>query len=193
MRRSCHVHCGVWPALPQAVAIIRSGDGDGWLELSDGLSIARNELRSAPTKNLFQMAVVPTYASADQTVAASFATLNRNSGPRFGVALRYQDPLNYYLVSRRGGGTSVVQISKIVNGSETVLKSLALSNPVSNTFFRMGGGANGSTLTLKLDGVLKLSVVDSTYSAGNIGIGLGSLSSTSGQTIRANDFAASGN
>ena len=72
-----------------------------------------------------------------------------------------------------------------MNGSETVLKSLALSNPVSNTFFRLEGEANGATLTLKLDGVMKLSVVDSTFSAGNVGIGLGSLSSTSGQTIRA--------
>ena len=76
--------------------------GNGWLELSGGLSIAGNELRNAPTKKLFQMAVVPTFTSADQTVAASFATLNSNSGPRFGVVLRYQDPQNYYLVSRRG-------------------------------------------------------------------------------------------
>ena len=135
--------------------------------------------------------IVPSLSSADQTVAASFATLNSNSSPRFGVVLRYQDPQNYYLVSRLGGGTSVLQISKVVNGIVTVLKSMALPNPVSNTFFRLEGQANGTTLTLRLDGVQKLSVEDSTFSAGNIGIGLGSMSTTTAQTVRANDFAAS--
>ena len=95
--------------------------------------------------------------------------INSNSGPRFGVVLRYQDPLNYYLVSRLGGGTSALQISKVVNGIETVLKSMALPNPVSNTFFRLEGEANGTTLTLKLDGVQKLSVVDATFSSGTSG------------------------
>ena len=150
------------------------------------------ELRSAPTKHLFQMAIVPTFSSAAQTVAASFATLNTNSLPRFGVVLRYQDPQNYYLVSRLGGGSSVVQISKVVNGTETVLATKSLPNPALNTFFRLEGRANGATLTLTLDGVQKLSVVDSAFSAGNVGIGLGSMSNTTGQTIRANDFAASG-
>ena len=162
--------------------------------MSDGLSISGRVLTSAPTRNLFQMAILPAFSSADQTVAAKFATLNSNSNPRFGVVLRYQDPLNYYLISRLGGGTSVLQISKVVNGTETVLKSVALSNPVSNTFFRLEGQASGTTpttLTLKLDGVLKLSVVDSTFSAGNVGIGLGSMSLTSAQTVRAKDFAAS--
>ena len=158
-----------------------------------GLSISGNELRSAPTKKLFQMAIVPAFNSAAQTVAASFATINgNNSEPRFGVVLRYQDPQNYYLVSRRSGGTSVVQISKVVNGIETVLATKSLPNPAANTFFRLEGQANGTTLTLKLDGVQMLSVVDSTFSAGNIGIGLGSMSSAVGQTHRADDFAASG-
>ena len=39
--------------------------GNDWLEVSDGLSISGNELRSAPTKNLFQMAIVPAFSSAD--------------------------------------------------------------------------------------------------------------------------------
>ena len=167
--------------------------GNGWLEVNDGLSISGGELRNAPTRNLFQMAVVPAFSSTDQTVAASFATINgNNSQPRFGVVLRYQDPQNYYLVSRRGGGTSVVQISRVVNGSETVMAAKSLPNPVSGTFFRLEGQANGTTLTLKLDGVPMLSVVDSTFSAGIVGIGLGSLSNTTGQTHRADNFAASG-
>ena len=143
--------------------------GNDWLEVNEGLSISATELRSAPTKNLFQMAIVPTVSSAAQTVAASFARWTATAWPRFGVVLRYQDPQNYYLVSRRSGGTSVVQISKVVNGRETVLATTSVPNPVSNTFFRLEGQANGATLTLKLDGVQKLSVVDSTFSVGERG------------------------
>jgi hypothetical protein len=46
--------------------------------------------------------------------------------------------------------------------------------------------------SLKLAGLLKLTVVDSTFSTGNVGIGLGSLSLTSSQTHCADDYAASG-
>jgi glucose/arabinose dehydrogenase len=167
--------------------------GNGWLEVQSGLSISTQELRNAPTKNLFQMAVLPTFSSAAQTVAASFASINgNNSEPRFGVVLRYQDPQNYYLAYRRTGGTSALRISKFVNGVETVLKSLSLSNPVSGTLFRLEGQANGTTLTLKLDGVLKLTVVDPTFTAGNVGLGLGSMSASVAGTHRADDFAASG-
>jgi hypothetical protein len=139
------------------------------------------------------MAIVPAFNSAAQIVAARFAAINgSNSEPRFGVVLRFQNAQNYYLVSRRCGGTSAVQISKFVNGSETVLATKSLPNPTSNTFFRLEGEANGTTLTLKLDGVQMLSVVDSTFSSGNVGIGLGSLNASIGQTHRADDFAASG-
>jgi glucose/arabinose dehydrogenase len=166
--------------------------GNGWLELNEGLSISGGELRSAPTKNLFQMAILPVFSSASQTASARFATLNGNTLPRFGVVLRFQDSQNYYLVSRRSGGTSVVQISKFANGSETVLASKALPNPVSNTFFRLEGQANGTTITLRVNGVQMLSVVDSTFSIGNVGIGLGSMGSAGVQVHRADDFAASG-
>ena len=165
--------------------------GNGWLEVSEGLSISRMELSSAPIKNRFQMAIVPTFSSAGQTVAASFARLDGNSLPRFGVVLRYQDAQNYYLVSRRSGGTSVVQISKVVNGRETVLATKSLPNPVLNTLFRLEGQANGATLTLKLDGVQMLSVLDSTFSAGNAGVGLGSMSPSLAQSHRADNFTAS--
>ena len=166
--------------------------GSDWLEVNGGLSISGLELRSAPTKNLFQKAIVPTVSSATQTVAASFARVDGNSLARFGVLVRYQDPQNYYLVSRRTGGTSVVQISKVVNGSEIVLASTSVPNPGLNTFFRLEGRANGATLTLTLDGVQKLSVVDSTFSSGNVGIGLGSMSASIGQAHRADSFAATG-
>jgi hypothetical protein len=166
--------------------------GSDWLEVNDGLSISGHELRSAPTKNLLQKDIVPTVSSAAQTVAASFARVDGNSLARFGLLLRYQDPQNYYLVSRRTGGTSVVQISKVVGGRETVLASTSVPNPAMNTFSRLEGKANGATLTLKLDDVQKLSVVDSIFSAGSVGIGMGSMSASIGQAHRADNFAATG-
>jgi hypothetical protein len=103
--------------------------GNGWLEVSGDLAISGNELRNAPIKNLFQIAIVPTFSSAQQTVAASFARSSGDNLPRLGVVLRYQDPRNYYLVSRRSGGTSRVEISKFVNGSESVLGTTQAPNP----------------------------------------------------------------
>ena len=63
---------------------------------------------------------------------------------------------------------------------------------MASTFFRLEGVADATTLTLNLDGVQMLSVSDSTFSVGNVGIGLGSTSTTIGQAHRADDFAASG-
>ena len=166
--------------------------GSGWLEVSGDFSISAMELRCAPTKNLFQIAVVPAFSSSAQIVAASFARVDSNSAPRFGVLLRYQDAQNYYLFSRRTGGSSVVQISRVVGGAEIVLGTKSLPNPVTNTFFRLEGEANGTALTLKIDGVSMVSVTDSTFTAGNIGIGMGSLSTSIGQAHRADNFSATG-
>jgi glucose/arabinose dehydrogenase len=167
--------------------------GSAWLEATGDLSISAGELRNAGTRKLFQMAVVPAFVSAGQTVAARFATINgANSEPRFGIVLRYQDPQNYYLVYRQCGGTSALRIARVANGVETVLASQTLPNPVTGTFFRLEAQAQGTTLTLKLDGVTKLSVVDPAFAVGSIGLGLGSMSATIGQTHRADDFTASG-
>ncbi len=167
--------------------------GAGWLEVNGDFSITSQELRNAPVKKSLQLAVVPTFNKPTQTADARFATINgSNSGPRFGLVLRYQDPLNYYLVSRLCGATSVLQISKVVNGTETVLKSKALPNPAPAAFFRLQGQATGSTLTLSLDGVAQLSFNDPTFATGSVGIAMGVTSTTIGQTHRADEFTANG-
>ena len=135
---------------------------------------------------------MPTVSSAAQTVAASFARVDGNSLARFGVLLRYQDPQNYYLVSRRTGGTSVAQISKVVGGSEIVLASTSVPNPGLNTFFRLERWGEWGDAHAQGRRGSKLSVVDSTFSSGNVGIGLGSMSTSIGQAHRADNFAATG-
>jgi hypothetical protein len=116
------------------------------------------------------IAVFPGLSDFTQTVSADFASVDNNLGPRFGVILRYQDPQNYYRIYRAIGGSSVLRISKVVAGTETVLATVSIANPTKNVFFRLEGRASGQTLTLALDGVDRATVTDATFSAGTVGI-----------------------
>ena len=90
------------------------------------------------------MAVVSTLSGATQAAAADFTSVDNNLGPRFGVVLRYQDPLNYYLVYRQVGGSSRLLISRFVNGVEKILASPSIANPTRNVSFRLTGrGSDG--------------------------------------------------
>jgi len=48
------------------------------------------------------------------------------------------------------GGASVLRISKVVNGVETVLAQAALPNPTQGVPFRLRASAAGTALTLQL-------------------------------------------
>lgn len=146
--------------------------GNGWVEVKGDLVINANELKNGLVGD--NVAVLPGITGSTLTAAASFASVDNNGAPRFGVVLGYKDPLNYYILYRQTGGTSRLYICKVVNGVEKVLKYLALPNPAKNTFFRLEGRVSGTTLKLFLDGVEKLSVSDTTYTAGPVGILLGS-------------------
>ena len=98
---------------------------------------------------------------ATQMVWASFASTDNNSAPRFGVVVRYQDPQNYYSCYRQVGGSSVVRIAKMQMRG-TVLKSVGIGNPALNP--SPVSQASGTTLTLRIDGVVKLSAIDGTFS-----------------------------
>ena len=116
------------------------------------------------------LAVQPAVFGAAQAVSADFVSAGNGAAPNFGVVLRYQNSANYYRIYRNTGGTSVLRISKIVNGTETILKSISVANPTANVFFRLEGRASGSTLTVALDGVDKGSVTDSTFVSGASGL-----------------------
>lgn len=164
------------------------GLGNGWVSVAGTLSIAGNEVQSKAGGG-YQNAVQPSFVKGAQTVTARFNSPLNNPGPRFGVVLRYQNPGNYYLAYRASGGTSALRISRIVNGSETILKSVGFPNPAVNTWFTITGQAAGSTLTLKADGVLKLTVTDTTFSTGSVGMMLGSVPAAA-TSYRADDFLA---
>ncbi len=93
---------------------------------------------------------------------------------------------------RMAGGTSVLRISKVVNGLETVLKSAPIANPAKDAMFRLTCSAEGSTLTLEL-GSSSLTVSDSSFSNGRVGLVMGSawLLGGKGPSHRADAFTAS--
>jgi hypothetical protein len=162
--------------------------GNGWVEVAGDLSIQAQELRSAPAEG-DHIAIQPGLIGSNETVAADFASTDNNLGPRFAVILRYVDSANYYRIYRRTGGSSLLVIAKVVNGVETVVKSVSIANPTKNVFFRLEGRANGQTLTLALDGVDKTSVTDATFTTGAVGIVLRSGGGTAAH--RADNFFAS--
>jgi hypothetical protein len=139
-----------------------------------------------PSTSTFSLAVQPALMGATQTVAASFASTNNNTGPRFGVVVRYQNPQNYYICYRQMGGSSILRIAKVQNGAETVLTSVGIGNPALNAFSTLACQASGTTLTLQLDGVTKLSTSNATFSTGSVGYAI----STKGGSHRADNFRA---
>ena len=126
---------------------------------------------------------------ATQIVSADFASSGNASAPSFGVVLRYQNTGNYYRVYRATGGSSLLRISKVVNGAETVLKSISLANPAPNVFFRLEGRVSGTALTVALDGVDKGSILDSTFVSGAVGVVIHSGGGTT-PVHRADNFRA---
>jgi hypothetical protein len=113
---------------------------------------------------------LPTLTGANQSASGDFISTDNNASPRLGVLLRYQDPRNHYRLYRISGGTSQLRISKIINGAETILKWVQVPMATLNTPFHLVGSVVGSTLTLTLTGVAPISVNDTTYTTGSIGV-----------------------
>jgi hypothetical protein len=158
---------------------------NGWSVMAGSLMVQSQEARNQ-SSSPFSLAVQPGLTGATQAVEARFASTNNNSGPRFSVVVRYQNLQNYYLCYRQAGGASVVRIAKVQNGVETVLKSAGIGNPVPNVFSTLSCEASGSTLTLRIDGVTKLSTSDGTFNTGSAGYAI----STKAASHRADSFSA---
>jgi hypothetical protein len=58
----------------------------------------------------------------------------------------------------------------VVAGVEPVLETVSVANPRLDTWFRLAARAEGTTLTLVLDGVEKVSVSDATFTTGRVGV-----------------------
>jgi hypothetical protein len=153
------------------------------------MSVNGTQLINDPIKTT-HMATVSAYAGADQVVATDFTSTYNGTAPRFGILLRFIDPLNYYVAYRWVGGASVLRISKVVNGVETLLsQNVPVPNPAVNVPFRLRAsvattaGGSGAVLTLQLcpsltscaDGTgttATVTVPNSPFSGGGVGLQL---------------------
>ena len=142
--------------------------GNGWYEVSGDFMILNNQLSN--NLNGTHIAFEDNFISSDMSAAAEFTTIDKNHGPSFGIILRYRDSKNYYLFYRSTGSSSILRISKIINGVETVLAKTAVKNPAINVPFRIEGRAVGNKLTLYFNGKEMSEIADSTFSSGKSGI-----------------------
>lgn len=156
--------------------------GNGWIETANAsLSISNGQLANASSGT--SIAYPACIFGLNQTVEADFTSVDNNPNPRFGIILRMQSPQNgspqsYYWLYRIAGGTSALRISKVVNGTETILKNVSISQPALNSPFHLKGQVAGSTLTV-LIGATQTSITDTTFASGYAGISLGSSSTKS--------------
>ena len=154
---------------------------NGWSIMTGSLLIQTGEGRNQPDTT-FSLGMQLGLSGPAQLAEGTFASTNNNSAPRFGVVVRYQNPQNYYLCYRQVGGSSILRIAKVHNGVETVLKSLGIGNPAVNAFFKLSCQASGTTLTLGVDGVTKLSTTNATFTTGSTGYTISTLKGTSHRT-----------
>jgi hypothetical protein len=164
--------------------------GPQWTPMTGALFIQAQQLRSSPAPVL-HTALVSQLAGATERASASFSLAANSGKPRFGVVLRAQDANNAYRCYRQTGGASVLRIVKVVNGVEHVLKSVPVANPAFNVPWTIGCRAEGSTLTLEFNGSDRITVSDSTFPTGKLGVQMGYVA-THGRTVSltADNFTA---
>ena len=171
-------------ALPELVTFTDNFDrmdsttlGNGWIKIGGDLNIAGQHLENTAVAG-DHAASRPELVGAIQTVSADFTSAGNNLAPSFGLILRCQDcstpgvpPKNYYRISRSTGGSSLLKISKVVAGVETVLKTTSIGNPAPDAPFRLQATANGSLLTVSV-GATRTSVTDTSapFTSGTFGL-----------------------
>ena len=148
--------------------------GNGWSVVAGSFMIQSLEGRNK-SDSPFSLAVQPGLTGMTQTVAASFTSTDNNASPIFGVVLRYRNAQNYYKCYRLLGGSSSLRISKVQNGVETVLKSVGIVNPTRDFLSKLSCTASGTSLTLRIDGVVKVSAIDGALGSGNTGFVMSTL------------------
>ena len=139
-----------------------------WSEAAGNLVVngqrIENELRDD------NIGILSALTGENQSASANFISTDHGTGPRLGLVLRYTDSRNHYRLYLWTGGTNQLRISRLFDGKETVLKSIAITPaPAVGTPFHLVGSATGTTLTATI-GAKSISVIDTTYASGTIGV-----------------------
>jgi hypothetical protein len=145
--------------------------GNGWAVMAGGWELSDNSVRAtsaAQSTGRAQM-VQPSLRGPSQTVSALFLRPTESNG-RFGFMLRYQDARNYYACYR---AAQAWVISKVVNGTETVLKRVSAPPVPVGAWFPVTCAVNGSTLSTGPNAAqTEASVTAFTYANGSVGLQL---------------------
>ena len=150
-----------------------------WSEAVPSFEIISHQLKN--TVSGTNIAVLSGITGTTQVAEADFTSVNNNPSPRLGVVLRYVNQTNYYVFYRLAGPTSALRISKVVGGTETVLATKAIPQPVANVPFHLkatagqtAAGQTAQTLTVTLGPpqtpIATLSIADASLSAGDLGV-----------------------
>ena len=148
-----------------------SPSGLQWAEAQGALVISGHQLKN--TLRGRNVAILPDLVGIDQSAEADFTSVSNSASPGLGVILRFQDVNNHYRLYRSAGGTTALNISRVVNGTEKILKQLRVPQPVVGTPFHLKGSLAGNVLTLKLtEGAQTqtLTIPDSTFASGSPGV-----------------------
>ncbi|MEM8860238.1 MAG: hypothetical protein AAGD96_18070 [Chloroflexota bacterium] len=119
----------------------------------------------------------PDISAEDVIVTATARKINGPDDNAFGLICRYQDANNFYLFLISSDG--YYAIGKVISSSDEILYlsgggeyqfSEVIQQGVQENTIR--GSCEGDTLTLTVNGILLESVTDSSFTSGDIGVGV---------------------
>jgi hypothetical protein len=138
-----------------------------WTEAAGNLFIAGQQVKNGLRGD--NIGTLSDLVGTKQSASGDFSVSDNNASPRLGVLLRFQDARNHYRLYRISGGSSQLRISRLVNGTETILSSVQVPMATVNTPFHLVGSVAGTTLTLTM-GTVQISASDTTYTSGTVGV-----------------------
>lgn len=134
-----------------------------WSVVTDGTKV----YKQTDAVNTNAVVTAGTSTWTDYTVSAKMKLYDLASLSASGIIGRYVDANNFYMLRLHQSGQ--IQLYEKVGGTFTMLQ--AASTPVAiNTTYTLKLVFSGSSITGFVDGVQKISVTDSSFSSGKIGV-----------------------
>jgi hypothetical protein len=130
---------------PDAPALGNGWTSTNWSIKADPQTGQQRAMSIAAKKPAMSVALAP-LSGVTQTVRADFVPVDL-TGERFCLLLRWT-ATGGYMACRATGGTSVLRLIRVVNGVETVLRSVAISNPAKGVRFTLTAAISGNTFSM---------------------------------------------
>ena len=149
----------------------RGGDGD-WRIVEDPTALAGRAIEQSSTDRTdyrFPLAIHDSLSAANLNVELRFKTVGGKIDQAGGIAVRLEDPDNYY-VARANALEDNVRFYRVVNGRREQLAGADLKVTV-NEWHTLGLRAEGERFMVSYDGNTLFGVSDSTFTeAGGVAL-----------------------